>query len=204
MIKLLGRSTCLTLLALTACVVPDHEYRGSVRTSVIAVDSFDAEVEAPGVSLSGETDHSSILFAVGLEERNGSGKKVARAELSLASSEYGDLDAGEFAGGGRIFLPGMDIVSPFFSIYSVVTTFETQLSISNPNGGLSTVDVGTQLALRLGGGAEVQVTENLFFDAGLDYTVPILAAEASVDGFSVPVDTEVSGLALRLGLGVSF
>jgi hypothetical protein len=59
--------------------------------------------------------------------------------------------------------------------------------------------VGTQLGARLGAGIEVPVNERVFVQFGVDYMLPLAAAESDTEP---AFESEVEGWALRLGVGV--
>lgn len=177
----------LTALAASSCAAPDYEQRPFARLNVIAWDDTDVQLEAMGYKLSGETDHKSFELAGGFSSWNEEGEKVNAAEFALGISEFYDLDAIEFSGGGRFFFANLDYLRPYASIHSVGIFFDD--------------DLGTQLGLRAGVGSEVPVGENFFFDLNLNYLLPLLAAEDEV--FNA-IETEVDGISLRLGIGYDF
>ena len=190
-------------LAASSCVnQPGVTMQPSIRGSAVLVESYEAEISDGTGSLAGDTEYSSVDVGFGVVSTDESGKKLGRAEVVLGVAEYGDLEALEISGGGRFYLGDPGQVSPFLSIHSVVTTLDSVLV----SDGVTVYDVdpGVQLGLRLGGGVEYQINEVLFVDLAADYTLPLIAAEATVDGFSTPVETELYGLAIRVGVGVTF
>ncbi len=190
-------------LACSSCVSqPGVTMQPSIRGSAALVESYEAEISDGTGSQAVDTEYSSVDVGFGVVSTDESGKKLGRAEVVLGGAEYGDLEALEISGGGRFYLGDPGQVSPFLSIYSVVTTLDSVLV----SDGFTVYDVdpGVQLGLRLGGGVEYQINEVLFVDLAADYTLPLIAAEATVDGFSTPVETELYGLAIRVGVGVTF
>lgn len=193
----------LSLLLASACTSPPGtSYEPSIRGSFAVIEGFEAEVSDGVGSVSGDSDYSSLELAIGAVQVEEDGRKIGRAELIFGSAEFGNLDAFELSGGGRFFVGGGEDLSPFLSIYTVSTILESIRF--DPGGGVISLNPGVQLGLRLGGGVEYQLNETVFVDLGADYTLPLIAAEADVNGFGTPIETEVYGFAIRMSIGITF
>ncbi len=208
MATLLGSAA---LLAAGCINQPGMQHKPSVRASTALISSYDVDTKLTdlgylGYTDSSGTDYTSFEVGVGVVSIDEAGTKKSRAELVYASVDF-DLDGGggsadgtELAAGGRYYVGQQGQLSPFLSVYSVITEADVE--------GFG--DLGTQLSLRFGGGVEYQINENIFFDAGLDWTLPLSAAETDVvvtDGFDLypaTLETEFSGMAIRIGVGATF
>lgn len=203
-----SRLILLPLLLSTGCqtLAEDEYVRSNLLVAVTPFANFEAEqtLQPFGLTGSGDVDYTSFEVGFGATTYRSMGegvadRKISRAEFRIGRANFSedggtfDLDAFEFAGGGRFFFEGRDGIAPFVGIHSVATWADEQDGFS----------LGSQLGLRLGAGVEFELNESVAADFGLDYTLPLLAAESdSVGGASI--DTEVSGLALRIGLVFTF
>lgn len=179
------------LLLTTACQTPGYETRVGVRAAGVIVESYDAEVSSGTLVASGDTDYESIEGGIVLAKFDATGVKRSTGELLLGSASYGNIDAFEIAGGGRWFISETQAARPWFSIHAVSTSFDDV-------GG---IDIGDQLGLRAGLGLEFPLgCSGAYFDVGGDYTLALIEAEDTTG----LVETEVEGLALRIGLGWDF
>jgi hypothetical protein len=183
----------------------EHMTRPTARFAFTAAQDFEADLSALGYSVSGESEYSSLDLAIGAtyyepivhegEDASEFGRKVGRVEIGLSKSEFEDVDALEFVGGGRVHFGQYEVVSPFVSVHSV-------LSVLDDVDGF---ELGNQLGARVGIGAEFNLNKDVFLDLGFDYTLPLIAAESDFDTFAgSTVETELSGWALRIGFGVAF
>lgn len=185
----------LTILLVASAVLPilscnsASVKRPFARVNAIAWDDTEVDVSVVGYGtvVSGETDHSSIELAGGVSNWDAAGTKLSTIELSIAKSEFYDVDALELSGGGRMFFSGGDLFRPFASAHAVVTDLDS--------------DLGTQLGFRAGVGTEIAVTPNFFFDLNLNYLFPLVAAEDDIYG---AVESELEGVSLRVGVGFDF
>jgi len=190
----------LTASALTACSVgPDRISKTTIRASGAVASDLEAEFSGLGDSITDDVDYESIelgigatIFETGSNIDDAPGRKLSRAELVIGKAEFEDADAIEVSGGGRYFFGSHPTFQPFLSVYAVGTYAE-----------IDDFDLGIQLGLRAGGGIEFALSENFFLDAGIDYTVPLVAAE-SEEFLGQTIDTEFSGWAVRIGLGFMF
>lgn len=176
------------LLLCTACAA-GGSHRPFIRLNAIAWDETDAEINVLGYGSLGvvETDHSSIEIGGGAAQYDENGNKTSTVEILLAQSEFYDVDAVEISAGGRYFLSNLSFARMFGSLHLVGTNFDD--------------DLGTQIGLRAGMGAEVPLNPNVFLDLNLNYLFPVEAADDDVFGL---VETEVDGISFRLGVGFDF
>ncbi|MEM1451861.1 MAG: hypothetical protein AAF726_17835 [Planctomycetota bacterium] len=189
-------ATVFAAAALASCrSSPDQTISPTLRVAGTVWDDFDAKVSSGPVSIEGETDYQNFEVGGGATffepADSGGQRKVARADVSVGAAEFGDIDAIEIAGGGRVYFGQHPTFQPFLSAYLVGTLFDD----------VANVEVGNQLGGRAGGGLEVALTEQVFVDVTVDYTVPFVAAETDT---TPTIDTEVEGFALRIGLGFIF
>ncbi len=187
----------LTLLPFAAsCAQPGVEHKPFVRLGTTAFDSIDFDYSILGYTDSGATDYSSLEFGVGAVAVKG-GKPQSRAEFVIAESSFessfGGVDALELSGGGRYFFSSSSGLLPFLGLYSVGTYFEEVLG----------VDPGIHVGVRPEAGLEYHFSDQFFLDVAVRYLVPLLGAEATVDGFSLGT-TDFSGLSAMIGIGVEF
>lgn len=174
---------------------PNQKWKPTLRVGAVVADSYDATVSAPGVLAVGETEYESVDVGLGATRVEDSGggqqKPLEMAEVVVGFSSFGDVDAIEVSGGGRWYFAQAESFAPFVSVHAVNTIFEDVAGTS----------VGVQLGLRVGGGVAWWFHSQAFADFGVDYNIPLLAAESDTNPF---VETEVDGLAVRIGFGVSF
>lgn len=187
-----------TLSALSAsCQIKENQvWAPTARVSAVVAESYDAEISGPGYSLGGDTEYRAVDLAVGTQlyevQEDGSRVPVELIDLVIGRASFGDADATEVSAGGRFYIPTeLQKMHPFVSIYSVTTALDDLDGISSTG----------QLGLRVGGGVAYFFSENAFVDLGIDYTVPLIAAETET---FPAIDIELDGMALRLGVGLSF
>lgn len=163
-----------------------------MRLGGVVFDSIDTEISALGYGIGGETDYSSVEIGIGTAKYV-DGSRESLAELIIARSEFEGLDVLEISGGGRYYFGPEDDLSPFGSIYVVN-------SIADYLPG-SLVNLGTQIGVRFGLGAEYRIGENFFLDTSFRYLIPLVAAESN----TTPVfETEFDGFSVMIGLGIEF
>ncbi|MDG1983661.1 MAG: hypothetical protein P8M11_03755, partial [Planctomycetota bacterium] len=107
------------------------------------------------------------------------------------------LNSTEVALGGRLYGGVLNARTPMGGPTLPIQPFglaQALLSFFDRDG----VDLGTQVGGRFGGGLQFALSDQAFFDMIVDYTIPF------VEGNLGPLETEYSGLALRLGLGITF
>lgn len=178
----------------------------SLRGAFVLAENYEATLSDAEDSFSGDTDYSSFDVALGVvRTRDEDGVRLSRLEVGLGIAEFEELEATELLAGGRLYVGQSDAATsaaPYLSIHSVLTMFDT----TSATDGIDTFDIdyGDQIGLRLGGGLEFFVSDTVFLDVGVDYTLPIVAADGqiSLSGVSGDIETEVEGFALRLGAGV--
>jgi len=189
-------SVVTTAAVLAACTTgPGERWVATARVAGVVVDEMDFDISSIGYSASGEVDYSSLDIGIGATRMRSQGegapeKKIDTAEITIGIAEFDTVDAIEFGGGGRWYFAQGDSFSPYASLYAVSTVIEE----------IGGVDPGVQLGARLGAGVQIDLGDTMFFDAGIDYTIPIVAAESDTGN----VDTEFDGFAVRIGFGVYF
>ena len=144
-------------------------------------------------------NYSSAEVGLSFSQSRADGRKTSQAEILVGFSSVGDVDAIDLVAGTRFYplelfglLASKELpVEPYLGIHTVNTFFEDQLGL----------DSGTQLGLRLGGGVEVQLGSSAFFlDVGGDYLINLRSSTGlAING----LDTELTGFALRVGIGFS-
>lgn len=174
-------------LTLASCAA-SAQSRPFARLNAIVWDETDAEVSAVGYgSFTGESDHKSVELAGGVSRWDAAGRKASTLEVLLAKSEFYELDALEVSAGGRFFLGGTESFRPFGAVHAVLTDLD--------------MDLGTQIGLRAGIGAEIPIGPQFFLDFSLSYLLPLVAAEDDVFGL---IESELDGVSLRVGGGLDF
>ena len=182
----------ILLIPFLSCAQPGVEYKPTVRVGGIIADSVEADLDVLGYAISGDSEYSSVEVGIGTTTYK-DGVRQSLAELVIAGSSYGDIDALEISGGGRFYLsPGNDF-TPYLGVYSVSTIFEDE--------PITSVSPGVQLGVRVGLGAEYRISDKFFLDSSLRYLIPLVPAES--ESFPV-VETEVSGMSLEIGIGLEF
>lgn len=189
----------LALFPTLSCAQPGVEYKPTIRLGGIVADSVEADLDVLGYSVSGDSEYSSVEIGIGSTAYK-EGVRKSSAELVIAKSSYGDVDALEISGGGRIYFGSSESLSPYFGVYTVSTIFD-DVDYIDPYWGLTSVSPGVQLGVRVGLGAEYRLNDQFFVDTSLRYLVPLLAAESDT---YPSVETEVSGMSLEVGLGFEF
>lgn len=183
------------LLALTSCAATAHHPTVTGRFTV--AEDFDVETEPSGSSSQGNIEYDSAEFGLGLThiqgKLNGVRDRLARTQVAFASSEYGNVGAFDLIAGGRWMPLTTGALEPFLSVDGVATLLDD----------FQGADLGEQFALRLGIGLDYEINELAFFDITLDWTVPVSGADADPIG-GQPRSSELGGLALRVGAGLSF
>lgn len=189
----------LAASTLSACATGDGSVaRPTLRLDVTAADDFEVELSGLGYAAEAEAEYESFEVGVGAtfysEAADGSGQvRRSRAELVVGSVSVEDVDVVEVAGGGRFYLGEHPRIHPFLGVYAVGSYIEE----------IQGFDPGTQIGLRAGGGVELSLTDSVFFDAAVDYTLPIVAAESDAL-FGETAESELRGVALRVGIGFVF
>jgi hypothetical protein len=182
-----------------SCAQPGVEYKPTIRLGGVIADSVEAEVNALGYSISGDSDYSSVEVGIGTAAYE-EGVLKRLAEVVIAKSTYQEADALEISGGGRFFFSSSQQFSPYFGLYLVSTIFD-DLDYVDPFLGPTSFSPGVQVGLRLGLGAEFRLNEQFFIDTSLRYLVPLEPAKSD----TYPgIDTEVSGMSLEVGVGFEF
>jgi opacity protein-like surface antigen len=171
-----------------ACAQPNTQTRGFARANLIVWDKTDAKLSALGYSdITVETEHRSFEVAGGISVWDTDGKKKSTLEVLLGISEFYDVDATELSGGGRFYFAQNETVRPYGSMHGVLTMLDD--------------DLGTQIGMRAGAGAEFAFGTGFFFDLNLNYLLPLVPAEDDIFG---AVETEIDGLSFRIGAGFDF
>jgi len=183
------RTPRLLALVLTgACQTPEgQEWKTTLGLNTTVAEDYEAEVESFGLVATGEVDYSVTQFELGatrVEPQAGRDIKKEFAAIALGLGEIGDADILELSGGGRFYIDNGGDIIPFLSLWTSIIDY-TDFD-----------DVSAQLGLRLGGGAELVLNETTGLHVGLDYLVPLIAAEEDLGSGEV----EVEGWALRVGL----
>ncbi|MEM9380428.1 MAG: hypothetical protein AAGB93_10815, partial [Planctomycetota bacterium] len=189
--------TTTALATLTACNAGGRVARPTIRGDVAVADDFDVQLSSLGYAVESEASYDSFQVGVGAtffgedsEDGRAYGRKLSRAELVVGSVSVEDFDVIEVSGGGRFYFGGHPMVQPFVGVHAVGSYIEE----------IAGVDPGTQVGLRGGAGVELAVTDSVFFDVAIDYTLPLLAAESDTDPFfGATVESELEGWALRVG-----
>ena len=172
-----------------SCAQPGVEYKPTFRAGGILADSMDGMISSLGYGYSGSTGYSSVVLGIGATEFR-DGERVALTELVIAKSSFEDLDATEISGGGRYFFSSSESLFPFVSFYA-------QNTISDYVDG-TTLNLGTQIGLQLGAGAQYFVNDQFFIDTSLRYLIPLVAGKSNT---TPEIETEFSGFSLEVGIG---
>lgn len=182
----------LAACAMSACqnVPGSHSWEPTLGVDYTLLGEYDLELAALGYTLETDVDYRVVQFEFGATKVDRSGDKPVKREfagfrLGFGEVEDDEVDASvdiwELSGGGRWYFQSDGVLIPYFSLWSVLSSFE---------------DVDTpQLGVRVGGGLEYPLDEIFFLRAELDYLFPILEGE---DDFGI--DVEGDGVALRLGI----
>ena len=188
--------TTLSALSASCQIKENHVWAPTARVSAVVAESYDAEISGPGYSFGGDTEYRAVDLAIGTQlyevQEDGSRVPVELIDFVIGRASFGDADATEVSAGGRFYIPTeLQKMHPIVSVYTVTTALDDLDGISSTG----------QLGLRVGGGVAYFFSENAFVDLGIDYTVPLIAAETE----TIPaIDIELDGMALRLGVGLSF
>lgn len=169
----------LLILGLTSCVSEQYETRPFARVSASVWESM--------LLLGhGSVGYDSLGIGGGVSFVDEGGRKKSTREVMVLVSEFDDYEAIEIAAGGHYFFGDLESLRPYGGIHAVGVNFD---------------EGSTQLGVRAGVGAEVPVWKSFFFDFGLDYLQPVVAATTD----SVPEeDIEADGWSFRFGLGFDF
>ncbi|MEM6567967.1 MAG: hypothetical protein AAF957_06125 [Planctomycetota bacterium] len=192
--------TAGVLVTLTACNANGRVAKPTIRGNATVAEGFDAKISSLGYAVESEAKYESVELGIGAtffdtnaDTGSERGRKLSRAELVVGSVKVEELDVIEVSGGGRFYFGSHPNIHPFLGAYAVGSYIEELMG----------VEPGTQFGLRGGGGVELALTDNVFFDVALDYTLPLLAAESD-PVFNTTVESELEGWALRVGIGFIF
>lgn len=177
----------LAILAPSCQNTNPESWTPTAGVGVLAFDAYDGTLTQDGVgTLSGDVDASSVEVQIGATSFASAAPgadKQSFVGLRLATGEGEGLfqvDVDELAGGAIWYSKSSGGVTPYASIWSVLTTFDIPGSSS-------------QLGVELGGGFELAVNEAgaLFVEGGL--LVPLREAQYA------PFRLEYEGIGIRLG-----
>lgn len=176
----------LALLAAACQSTASEEWRTTAAANMSVADDYEASVDAGGFIADGDVDYDSIGLEFGstlVEPQAGRDLKREFWSVGVNLSELEeDEDLTELYAGGKFYFDKGAGLIPFLGIWGGVTDFS------------DADDYDPQIGARVGGGVEIPLSEDFALSAGLDYLVPIIAAE---DG---PVEVELEGWAVRVGL----
>lgn len=152
---------------------------------------YESQTSSGGQSSTSDIDYTNVEAGLVFSSWQ-DGRKLSSGAIQVGRTELEDLDAIELTSGGRFYLPLDGLVRPFVGLEG--TTFFTD--------DVAGFDVGDGFGLRLGGGIEIPLGEtDVYIDLRVDYLVPLIEAESNT---FPTIDTELEGLALRLGIGIDF
>ncbi|MEX1025574.1 MAG: hypothetical protein WD226_10920 [Planctomycetota bacterium] len=212
----------LLALALGACqTTPGTAWKTSARISVARLDDYETESSTRQLVDTDDIEYESVELALGglryseVDGEAGEAYPTLLVEFSVGFLSLEDMlvfdpglggaplsndaeaDAYEFALGFRRYLwaetlfPRLRLL-PYIGLAGVHTEIED-------------VDGRGQFGLRVAGGLQWFIQEGTFLDVGVDYTHSLVAAESDYEPELLDhVDIELSGFALRVGIGVVF
>jgi len=177
----------LPLITLAACYTPPgQEWRTTAGLQTTVLDSYQAEIDAPGFSLTdGDVDYSMTEVLLGATRVTPSETRPVKHEFAgivFGTGEADNVDLLEISAGGYYYIDRGHSLTPYLLVFATAT---------DPD--LSGFD--RQFGFRLGGGVDFALTSQVSATLGADYLFPILDSENS----SGNTELNLSGLALRLG-----
>lgn len=190
-----------------------QDWRATGRLTTTLAEDTTNELSALGYFSSSDVDYESVDISLGAirysEDNRDTIEDESKPEMmvdfqvgfvDVDDSQGGIGDAIELSAGLRYYVFE---VEPFegYPIHGYVSGYAVHTDLED----VGPIESDAQIGLRVGGGAQVFLTDDLYLDLALDYTRALIPAESAFNAtFMDEVDSELDGLALRFGVGFFF
>jgi hypothetical protein len=187
----------LLLLPAAGCTATpgNHRWAPTLAVDHTVVDDYELDVDAGVLEGTSDIDYTVTQVELGatrVEETADHPRKIdflgVRVGFGDVEDDGIDSDLLELSAGGRWYFGQSQSIQPFFSLWSVVSDLDDEIG-DDP-----------QFGVRVGGGAELPISDTLALRGEVDYLIPVIPGEDEL-GLA---EFEGSGLALRLGVSLTF